>query len=344
MSINLFQLPNYDLARGMEFVALWIMAVFVVMLIVTARAQYNLMNAYDTLNPFRHSHQERIVFILDYVKRLIFFVLGYKGEQRERQSLDELDEHWILENYGAIFRRFCIFYFIYIWALILTTRALLIDPVTGEIQVMIYTSKQIFGFAMILVYILSGSFFDIWSIYFTVKHLRKIKQSPRAFVALGYLVKNIAYSFAFFCCSQAISNLIWPIKTNVDVSLFNRIFSPGIVFWPYAFTVDSTSASPQYLHPIFPGQLLITGTVFLPTLVVPFLAVFLLILVNILALLKRYLIANDLTQFGVYVTPSLNGQEPTVQFRCINGFTIGVTASLVAAAIFKRLETIMSAF
>lgn len=344
MPFNPFQLTNYDLAKGLEFVALWSMAVFVVTLIVTARAQYNLMNAYDTLNPFRHSQQERIVFILDYVKRLIFLVLGYKGEQRERQSLDDLDEHWITDNYGTIFRRFCIFYFIYIWALILTTRALFIDPVTDEIHVMIYTSKQIYGFAMILIYILSSSFFDIWSIYFTIKHLRKIKQNPRAIVALGYLSKNIAYSFIFFCCSQAISNLIWPIKTNIDVSLFDRIFSPAIIFWPYAFTLDSTSASPQYLHPIFPGQLLITGTVFLPTLVVPLLAIFLLIMMNILALLKRYLIANDLTQFGVYVTPSLNGQEPTVQFRCINGFTIGVTASLVAAAIFKRLESIMSAF
>ena len=52
------------------------------------------------------------------------------------------------------------FYFVYIWALILTTRALLIDPSTSEVQVLPYTSKQIFGFFMIIIYILSNSLFE----------------------------------------------------------------------------------------------------------------------------------------------------------------------------------------
>jgi hypothetical protein len=62
----------------------------------------------------------RIQVIINYIKRVIFWVMGYRGEDREKQPISELDANWILTNFRKIFLRFCIFYFVYIWGLVLT--------------------------------------------------------------------------------------------------------------------------------------------------------------------------------------------------------------------------------
>ena len=337
MPVKALQIQNYDLVRGMEFVALWVMIVFCLALFWSFRAQYRLMNTDDAVNSFRPSRERRAQVILKHAKRLLFSILGYQGEERERQSLDDLNEEWLLSNFGRILVRFCLFYFVYIWALILTTRALLIDPASGQVEILTYTSKQIFGFAMIGIYILTNSICDILSIYFTIKHLDQIRHNPRLSVAVVLLLKNLAYSFGFFLLSQLVSNLIWPLKTNIDVSISERLFSPAIALWPYAFVLDASSSSPQYLHPIFPGQLLITGTVFLPTLIIVLILVFSALSIEIVKPIKAYLIAHNMSRYRFDPTPGPS-QHPAVDFRCLNGFTVGIASSLVAALIFEWVK------
>jgi hypothetical protein len=321
-----FQLPKYDLVRGIEFVAIWVMIVFCLVLVLGIRAHYRLMNTYDAVNSFKPSREKRVRVILTHIKRVLFAVLGYQGEERERETLEELDEKWIIRNRGKIMTRFCVFYFIYIWALILTTRALFIDPMTGQIAILPYTSKQIFGFAMI---------------YFTAKNLEKIRSDPRITVAGILLLKNLAYSFVFFCFSQLVSNLIWPLKTNVDIPLLSRFVSPAIVLWPYAFVLDASSSSPQYLLPIFPGQLLITGTVFLPTLIIVLLFMFSILSIRIVGVLKRSLLAYNVRAYKIPI-PTTPGQQPVLDFSCINAFAIGVGSSLVATFIYEWLKRALS--
>ena len=334
-----FSLPRYDVAQGMEFVALWLMIIFVAVLLFSIRSQYRLMNLYDA--SAHSTNKKRIQIILDHVKLVILSILGYKGEKRERQTLANIHAGWVFENFGSIFFRFSIFYFVYIWGLILTTRPLLIDQSTGDLQIMIYTSKSIFGFLMIFVYIFSNATFDILSIYFTLKHLDRIKRSPETGFAALLLLKNLSYSFIFFCFSQLISNLIWPLKTNFAISWLGRLISPAIVFWPYAFVLDSSSSSPDYFRLLFPGQLLITGTVFLPTLIVVLLSVVLMLTIPFLGILKRQIIASDLTLFGVVVTPGPNN-KPVIQFRCINALTVGLTSSLFASFIYEWIKVLIS--
>jgi hypothetical protein len=341
MPTDPLRLQSYDIAKGIEFVVLWIMIVFCIALLLSIRAQYRLMNTYDVLNSFNPSKEKRARIMLSHVKRLLFYVLGYQGEERERQSLDQIDEKWILRNFWTILIRFSVFYFIYIWALILTTRALLIDPVSGDIQVINYTSKQIFGFLMIWVYIISNSIFDILSIYFTVKYLEKIRENPRATVAIVHLLKSLSYAFVFFLSSQLISNLIWPLKTNISVSLVDRILSPAIALWPYAFVLDARSSPPQFLHPIFPGQLLITGTVLLPTLVVVLLFIVATASIGVAGILKRYLISQDWVLASVAVTPS-PGQKPVILFRWLNAFMTGIASSLTATIIFEWVRHVLA--
>jgi hypothetical protein len=333
MSSHVVELQPYNLALGMQFVAIWVMAIFGFVVFFSVRAQYRLMNTYDAIHSLNPSKEKRIRILLNHIKRLMFSILGYQGEERERQALDEIDASWIVSNSGKIFLRFCIFYFVYIWALILTTRALLIEP-SGQIQVISYTSKQLFGFSMIALYIASNSIFDISSIYFAARSLDDFAREPNARNGAINLSKALFYSCLCFIGSQLVSNLIWPLKTNIDIPIGERLFSPAIALWPYAFIVDATSSSPQYLPPIFPGQLLITGTVFLPMLIVVFLFVFLSVSIYVVGLLKSFLLKHDLADFGVVIATSPD-RAPAVQFRCINGFTVGVTASLLATVIYE---------
>jgi hypothetical protein len=341
MAIDPFQLPKYDLVRGIEFVAVWVMIVFCLVLVLGVRAHYRLMNTYDALNSFKPTREKRARVILTHIKRVLFAVLGYQGEERERETLEELDEKWIIKNRGKIMTRFCVFYFIYIWALILTTRALFIDPVTGQIELLPYTSKQILGFIMIGVYIVTNSLSDISAIYFTVRHLEKIRNDPRVTVAGPLLLKNLVYSFVFFFLSQLVSNLIWPMKANVDIPLLARFVSPAIVLWPYAFVLDASSSSSQYLLPIFPGQLLITGTVFLPTLIIVLLFIFSVLWIRTVGLLKRALVAYNLRLYRIVIAKT-PGQPPVLEFSCINKFAIGLGEALVAALVIEWLKHILS--
>jgi hypothetical protein len=334
------EIQHYDLLKGLEFVAAWIMAVFIIVLILGVPAQYRLMNRYDVLTSQNSSSDQRIRALLVYFKRLIFSVLGYQGEERERERLDQLHADWLISNFGKVFVRFSIFYFIYIWALILTTRALLIDPQNGNIQLLTYTSKQLFGFFMIGIYIVSNSLFDIFSLYFTIKHLEKINQRPRFVIAAYYLIKNIVYCFAFFLLSQLVSNLIWPLKTNLEIPVADRLFSPAIALWPYAFILDANASPPQYLNPVFPGQLLITGTVFLPSLIVVLLLAVLSISIKIVQLPKRFLVEQDLVQLGIEIRVAPGGKS-IVYFRCINAVTIALVTGILSAAIWDWMKSII---
>jgi hypothetical protein len=333
-------IQNYDIARGLEFVALWTSAIFAAALLLGWRAQYRLMNTYDALHAYKSSKEGHAQVTVSHVKRLIFSLLGYQGEEREREALDQLDHHWVRKNFGRILMRFCLFYFVYIWALILTTRALLIDPTTGDVHVLNYTSKQLFGFAMIGVYILSNSVFDILSIYFTIKHLQRIHDRPNAMVAIVQLSKNLGYCLVFFLLSQTVSDLIWPLKTNIDVPVAERFFNPAVALWPYAFILDAASVSPRYLPVIFPGQLLITGTVFLPALLSLMIFIVWAITNHALAPIKRRLIAYDLAQIGIVVTTAPSG-EAAYRFQCLNTVTIGLVTAIIGTMIYEWGKHIM---
>jgi hypothetical protein len=343
MAPGALSVPNYDVARGLEFVALWTTVIFGVVLFFGWRAQYRLMNTYDALNSFNPSKERHAQVTVSHVKRLIFSVLGYQGEERERQPLDELDHRWVLKNFRSILLRFCTFYFVYIWALILTTRALLIDPATGSVQMINYTSKQLFGFTMIGLYIVSNSVFDILSIYFTIKHLERVRRQPTAATAIVQLLKNLGYCLLFFLLSQIVSNLIWPLKTGIDVSLADRLLSPAIALWPYAFVLDAASSSPQYVPIIFPGQLLITGTVFLPALIIVMLFIVWAITIYVSGLIKGRLVAYDLAQIGIVVTSSPSG-EVTYRFQCLNAASVGVASAIVGTLIYEWGKHIILSF
>src|SRR5829696_1452434 len=80
-------------ALGMQFVALWLIGIFGIIVLTTIRS----------LNPTSYNH---INAILNHIKRVIFSVMGYQGEERERQALSQLDAGWIVCNFSKIFLRF----------------------------------------------------------------------------------------------------------------------------------------------------------------------------------------------------------------------------------------------
>jgi len=140
-----------------------------------------------------------------------------------------------------------------------------------------------------------------------------------------------------------ISNLIWPLKTNIDISLADRLFSPAIMLWPYAFIVDASSASPQYLPIIFPGQLLITGTVFLPALITLMLFVVWSVTIHSIGFVKGRLVAHDLTQIGIIVEVGPSGQV-SYRFQCLNAATIGLVTAVVGTLVYEWGKHIIHSF
>src|SRR5215204_4936488 len=99
MPTKSLELQHYDLTLGMQFVALWLIGIFG----ITFSRPSATFDAINSLNPTSYN---RINAILNHIKRVIFSVMGYQGEERERQALSQLDAGWIVCNFSKIFLRF----------------------------------------------------------------------------------------------------------------------------------------------------------------------------------------------------------------------------------------------
>nr|VFJ44140.1 MAG: hypothetical protein BECKDK2373C_GA0170839_100769 [Candidatus Kentron sp. DK] len=111
---------------------------------------------------------------------------------------------------------------------------------------------------------------DILSLAITYSHITKIANlhSERSnFAASLVAVKDIFYAFSLFLLSQLISNILYPLSIENPPSDFNP-FSIGAALMPYAFIADASGMNIQFHDFVFPGQLFITGTAFVPTLLV----------------------------------------------------------------------------
>jgi hypothetical protein len=65
--------------------------------------------------------------------------------------------------------------------------------------------------------------------------------------------------------------------------------------------------------------------------------VFYFIVASLLNWVKVLLLRSDPAAFGILVTMS-PGEQPVYQFRCVNAFTVGVAASLVASGVYEALK------
>jgi len=77
--------------------------------------------------------------VLDVIKRAILWVIGYKGEDREKVSIGDVDLNWVSKYRTSIFFRFLPVYAVYILALVVLTRPILL--VDGDFQIFKYSDN-----------------------------------------------------------------------------------------------------------------------------------------------------------------------------------------------------------
>lgn len=328
------ELANYDIGKGFWFILTIMTLITLIFYMLSIKYSYRFFSKSDNhQDGFDSEAEEKEILggATEIVKAIIVVVLGYRGESRERQALSEINYTWIWDNKGAIITRLFIFYFIYIWSLVLTTRAVQIAP-DGSILIMQYTKNAIFGFSMILFYIISNSIFDMISLHFTLYHLEKIKENGVSAKSLWYASRDVLLSIIFFLCSQVVSNIIWPLKTGVTINIADRPLSLAISLWPYVFVFDASDASSNYIPLLFPGQLLITGTVFFPTIMSALIITVTFFAAAALKYIKSRLSEDERKAIGIIVSVS-PAKRPIYSFRCINSITVGVVTSILASIV-----------
>jgi hypothetical protein len=149
---------------------------------------------------------------------------------------------------------------------------------------------------MFVVYVASNIFFDYLSLKFTLARvLESLKEKRYAWPFL----KNALFAIFLFLSSQVVSCFLWIYKRQ-DPSFptfANGIFRNfmEIALWPYAFV--NGSGSTQITSEPFPGQLLITGTVFIPTIMLVSLFIIFSVFLKLTESIKQLLRSHKLDRF-----------------------------------------------
>ncbi|MDV7339592.1 hypothetical protein RYZ26_08310 [Terasakiella sp. A23] len=110
--------------------------------------------------------------------------------------------------------------------------------------------------------------------------------------AAGRIVWDGIIATTCFIGSQLVSNSLYPMSVHgVEGPNFDTIFSLETVFKPYAIVKNVTDHGIEFFDFTVCGQLFLTGTVFMPTILL-FLIVLILLIINVIAKCIMFLSAN----------------------------------------------------
>ncbi|MDJ0627617.1 MAG: hypothetical protein QNJ44_05110 [Rhodobacter sp.] len=279
----------YDVWAGVVIVA---RLLFLLVLLVAIRYSLQLYTALNQQDGDIDSGEksDAIKLLATSIQKFIIFVIGYRGEKRERTPLSGVDTTWMRDNKYFVFRRFVLFYCIYITFGILLTRPLYNQD--ASLVFYNYDRQNLNAIFYLLVYIFSNAITDYISIFYTFRHLRKISETGKIF---RYGTIDMFVATIVFAPNQLISCVLWYYKrseNNIELSedLFSTIFD--LALWPYALVGNLESGT--MIGQPFPGQLIITGTVFFPTI-----ALITVLLVYRIFLTFAYWVKRALIRMGI---------------------------------------------
>lgn len=284
--------PNsqYDLWMGTQLVLLIYLCVFLFIAIVISLGLFQSLRKQDAELTSAKTIDLRLE-ALRVLKRALLWVFGYKGEERERTPIADVDAKWIKKYRGSIFARLVPVYAVYILLLVIWTR-----PVFHDGQNFVpfqYNPNLPELLSLFVVYVASNVFFDYLSLRFTFEHVLKARASKRYFTFFG---RDMLFAAGLFLISQVISCVLWYLKREgvEGFELGSGLFSSfaEITMWPYAFTTGQGST--EIVSTLFPGQLLITGTIFFPTVMLGMAFVMFTLFLKIADLIKRFLVSKSL--------------------------------------------------
>jgi hypothetical protein len=281
---------NYDVLSGIKQVASFYAAITIALLAILSLQLYKSLEAQDS-SLARGTAQDIRSQALLIVKRAILWVFGYKGEEREKTSFKEVDLKWVNRNTSAIVLRLVPVYGLYILALVVLTRPVFFDG--KEYHIFNYSKNLNDLTVLFVIYVTSNVLFDYLSLKCTFSYLMQSLETKRY---ASSFFKNAMVAVSLFLLSQVVSCFLWVYKRQ-DPS-FPK-FDQGIVhnfveiaLWPYAFITGP--GSDQIVSPVFPGQLFITGTIFIPTIMLVSLFIIFSSFLKLTEVIKRLLVSHRL--------------------------------------------------
>jgi hypothetical protein len=151
--------------------------------------------------------------------------------------------------------------------------------------------------------------------------------------------KNAMVAVSLFLLSQVVSCFLWVYKRQdpsfpkFDQNIIHNFLE--IALWPYAFVTGPGSA--QIVSAVFPGQLFITGTVFIPTIMLVSLFIIFSCFLKLTEVIKKLLLSNRLDKFCrlfllVTLVGILDPKKVKTFGYCNLAFLVLFNLSLIAGA------------
>jgi hypothetical protein len=167
---------SYNWAAGFEQVLLLYVAFTITLVGLLSPQLYRRLQEQDFALARGHSPRvkDQVVLI---VKTVVLWVIGYRGEGRERTRFADIDVNWMDRYRVSIVFRFIPVYAIYILALLVWTRPVFFDG--HAYHTFKYSSDLSKLFALFILYVGSNIFFDFCSLRITFAHFALAQKTGR---------------------------------------------------------------------------------------------------------------------------------------------------------------------
>lgn len=149
--------------------------------------------------------------------------------------------------------------------------------ITKPVDIQLTNDMAVIGFELnkdikiqlifIIILVFSNVITDLLSLSFTFVHLKKFSiflRKNNYFISFYYILKDLAIASVLFIVSQVVSNYLYPYSLSHPPDNFNP-FSIQAALMPYGIVKENIEGIYHLYQFVFPGQLLLTGTIFLPT-------------------------------------------------------------------------------
>lgn len=283
---------SYDLVGGLERVILLFLLLTFALLGIMGFQLYRKLENQDS-PPARGTSADVRSQALLIAKRAILWVFGHKGDHREKTPISRAGLNWVVRYQTSIVLRLVPVYGLYILILVVFTRPIYLSE--GVYHSFNYLPKLRDLFVLFVIYVSSNILFDYISLRFTFSCIIEAIETRRY---TSTFIKNISFAALLFLVSQVISCILWiykrqdPSFPTFNNSMFYNFLEVSL--WPYAFVTGPGSS--QINSEPFPGQLLITGTVFIPTVTVSLVFVIFSAFLKVAELIKMTLRSHKLDQ------------------------------------------------
>ena len=339
---------NYEIYDGFAFILILIVILsFFITILISFSLRSVLIDQDESIKKGKKAANFGVA-IIKVIRNVILWIFGYNGQEREKTAAAEVNGEWIRNARFKIFSRLASFYIAYIFVLVMLFRPVYYN---GEyVRAFSYNTNIPELVSIFISYVVSNAIFDYFSLKITFSNMRKAEKSGKY---LRYFSLDLVIATIIFCISQAFSCILWLLKRDTydNSSLNNEDFGSSlfeafvdISLWPYTFfnNANTDIVDSQFF---LPGQMLITGTIYFPTMIVAIIFITYYIFFKFSHSIKSILFSINRSTFekictGLVILRGINVQEARTLGIC-NVALLGVLYSMSVLIIYTA-ATVMA--